>query len=258
MDTTFDLVNHAMQRGRPCHALQAQAFSTSSNTTEGGAGAGQREAAFRMFSGAPLPIMDLQTEAVVGVLKGGLEDRESIDVRLAALKASAAYLASSDAHQLAQAMSLMYPMLDTLPALPAARFPASVGALTPLASTNPGLLAPHMRTLLGFLSGLILPSADPSPTPTVAKPYPSTSTANFAFSPPAHLTNWINGNGANGNSGDGDDAENADAEQEEVRKSAQEFILSLCEAKPGDGEEGRWVGGRSGEGVLRGDGRDRG
>ncbi|KZP09493.1 ARM repeat-containing protein [Athelia psychrophila] len=242
VDTTCDLANHAMQRGRPWHALQAQAFSMSSNTSS----AGQREAAFRIFNGAPLLVMDLSTEAVCAVLKGGLEDAESLDVRLAALKASATYLAQSDAHQLAHALALMYPMLDTLPSLPAARFPGFIGALTPLASTNPGLFAPHLRALLGFLPGLILPSADPGPTPTVAKPYAGAGAAarsHFAFPPPAHLTGGalsgspINGHG-NGKGGIGDDEDDnadadADAEKEEVRKSALEFMLSLSEAKPG-------------------------
>jgi hypothetical protein len=34
-------------------------------------------------------------------------------VRLAALRASTSYLTSSDLHQLAQLLSLLYPMLDT-------------------------------------------------------------------------------------------------------------------------------------------------
>jgi len=44
-----------------------------------------RESTFRVFAGSCMLIMDLQTDAV---LKGGLEDVESIDDRLAALRAS--------------------------------------------------------------------------------------------------------------------------------------------------------------------------
>ena len=75
VDTVTDLANNAMQRGRPWHALQAQAFSMTQ-----GQDPGLRECAFRVFAGSSMLVMDLQTDAVLRVLKGGLEDTESIDV----------------------------------------------------------------------------------------------------------------------------------------------------------------------------------
>jgi hypothetical protein len=39
-----------------------------------------RESAFRVFAGSSMLVMDLQTDAVLRVLRGGLEDAESIDV----------------------------------------------------------------------------------------------------------------------------------------------------------------------------------
>jgi hypothetical protein len=75
--------------------------------------------------------MDLQMDAVLRVLKGGLEDLESIDVctspfvtvtvfvctddrsfyrrqvRVTALRASVSHLPSSDTHQLSQSLSLL-------------------------------------------------------------------------------------------------------------------------------------------------------
>jgi len=42
--------------------------------------AGLRESAFRVFAGSSMLVMDLQTDAVLRVLKGGLEDSQSIDV----------------------------------------------------------------------------------------------------------------------------------------------------------------------------------
>ena len=42
--------------------------------------AGSRESAFRVFAGSSMLVMDLQPDAVLNVLKGGLEDTESIDV----------------------------------------------------------------------------------------------------------------------------------------------------------------------------------
>ena len=86
VDTVCDLSNQGMVRGRPWHALQAQAFSMiqsqgpSSPTQDGGAAL--RESAFRVFSGCPNLVMDLQTDAVLNVLGRGLQDQYSIEVRL--------------------------------------------------------------------------------------------------------------------------------------------------------------------------------
>lgn len=77
VDTISDLANNSMQRGRPWHALQAQAFSMTRSTD-----AGLREAAFRVFAGSSMLVMDLQTDAVLGVLKTGLQDAESVDVNI--------------------------------------------------------------------------------------------------------------------------------------------------------------------------------
>ena len=86
VDTVCDLSNQGMVRGRPWHALQAQAFSMiqsqapSSPLTQDG-GAALRESAFRVFSGCPNLVMDLQTDAVLNVLGRGLQDQYSIEVR---------------------------------------------------------------------------------------------------------------------------------------------------------------------------------
>lgn len=84
VDTVCDLSNQGMLRGRPWHALQAQAFSmiqtqgpSSSLPDEGAA---FRECAFRVFAGCPNLVMDLQTDAVLGVLGRGLQDQCSIEV----------------------------------------------------------------------------------------------------------------------------------------------------------------------------------
>ncbi|KIM73570.1 hypothetical protein PILCRDRAFT_829051 [Piloderma croceum F 1598] len=218
VDTITDLANNSMQRGRPWHALQAQAFSMTQS-----ADAGLRESAFRVFAGSSMLVMDLQTDAVLRVLKGGLEDSQSIDVRLAALRASTSYLSSSDTHQLAQSLSLLYPMLDTLPSLPQSQFPKFISTLTPLASTNPTLFQPHLRPLLGFLPALILPSADPGPTPTVAKPFPTSGSFTF---PPVGGSKLATGDETE------EDGMAMDEEREDVRKAALEFMISLSEAKP--------------------------
>ena len=75
VDTICDLANNSMERGRPWHALQAQAFSMCKGVDTA------RDSAFRIFAGCPNLVMDLQTDAVLRVLQDGLQDRQSIDVR---------------------------------------------------------------------------------------------------------------------------------------------------------------------------------
>ncbi|KAN0109453.1 Armadillo-type fold [Russula decolorans] len=211
VDTICDLANNSMGHGRPWHALQAQSFAMCKS-----ADPSARECAFRIFSGCPNLVMDLQTDAVLRVLQDGLQDRQSVEVRHAALRASVSYLTSSDQHQIAQSLSLMYPMLDTLPSLPHAHLPKFLITLTPLTTSHPQLFQPHLQVLLSFLPALIIPSADSGPTPTVARPFPGTQSFTFPPTP---------------NGGPPDDDE-LDEEAEEVRKAALEFMISLSEAKP--------------------------
>ena len=75
VDTICELANNSMSRGRPWHALQAQSFSMCQ-----GASPGLREGAYRVFSGCPNLVMDLQTDAVLGVFQEGLQDGESVEV----------------------------------------------------------------------------------------------------------------------------------------------------------------------------------
>ncbi|KAI5991786.1 armadillo-type protein [Pisolithus marmoratus] len=214
VDTVCDLANNAMSRGRPWHALQAQAFSMTQV-----AEIGFRECAFRVFSGSPNLVIDLQTEAVLSVFQKGLQDSHSVDVRLAALRASVSYLTASDVNQLSQSLSLLYPMLDTLPSLPNVHLKTFLSSLTSLCSSRSHLFAPHLTALLSFLRALIMPSADPGPTPTVAKPFPTTSRS-FSF-PPEQMQ---------GDEADSEAAEDEDKEQ--VRRAALELMVSLSEARP--------------------------
>ena len=75
-DTVSDVANHAMRNGRPWHALQTEIFRLVEAADSLG-----REISYRVFTGSPNIILDLQVETVVGTLQRGLEDRESIDVR---------------------------------------------------------------------------------------------------------------------------------------------------------------------------------
>ncbi|KAJ7778194.1 armadillo-type protein [Mycena metata] len=211
VDTVCDLAGEGMRRGRPWHALQALAFemtqaglpgASGTLSTQNVAAESLRESAYRVFAGCPNLVMDLQTDAVLGVFQRGLQDVESIDVKQAALLSAVAYLNAAEPGQLSQSLSLMHPMLETLHTLaqmlptagslatahpgrnaplrstsseagpsPYANLTAFLTTLTPLCSTHPSLFAPHLHALLSFFPSLILPSADCGPTPTVSRPF---------------------------------------------------------------------------------------
>jgi len=90
VDTVADLANQSMRRGRPWHALQAQAFGMAQFDD-----ASSRDISFRLFAACPNLVMDLQTDAVLGVLKKGLQDLESVSVsntrHLASLNSARAF-----------------------------------------------------------------------------------------------------------------------------------------------------------------------
>lgn len=220
VDTISDLANWSMGRGRPWHALQALAFTMSSAKPDQVHNDNLRESAYRIFSGCPLLVMDLQTDAVLDVLSRGLRDI-SPQVRQTALQASISYLQACDPAQLANSISLIYPILETLS--------NSIGdtvaltqyilTLTPLTTSHPTLFAPHLPALLAFLPQLILPVQDwdCGPTPTVAKPFPANHSS-FEFPPPLPTSMQTT-------------SDDLDAKQT-LRLTALEFMLSLSESRP--------------------------
>ncbi|KAG7091694.1 hypothetical protein E1B28_010715 [Marasmius oreades] len=276
VDTVCDVANQGMARGRPWHALQAQVFtmastfntpstnSPSPTTPFRASPEAIRESAFLVFKGCPNLVMDLQTDAVLSVFSRGLKDQESIAVRHAALEASIVYLTSADPNQLAQSLSLMYPILDTLPPLlaeiqalqpnsanpvptptppsntstnttqrlrmegksPVAHLTTFISSLTPLCSAQPMLFYPHLSGLLSFLPNLVLPPAYPGPTPTSDTP--------FLGRPSPSNPNPNSGLGEEWNEGDGYEAIEEDEveERSKLRLTALEFMISLCEARP--------------------------
>jgi importin-5 len=82
VDTVCDIANQGMIRGRPWHALQAQAFTMTQAHGDGSGtgGLGLRESAYRVFAGCPNLVMDLQTDAVLTVFQRGLQDGYSVEV----------------------------------------------------------------------------------------------------------------------------------------------------------------------------------
>ncbi|KAF7319099.1 hypothetical protein HMN09_00246200 [Mycena chlorophos] len=203
VDAVCDLANEGMRRGRPWHALQALAFSMAQGEAGGAVPVDSlRESAYRTFAGCPNLVMDLQTDAVLGVFQRGLQEGDSIEVKQAALSASVAYLTSAEPGQLAQSLALMHPILETLHSLvqmlpapgqlatahplrgatpspsapemdtgpsPFVNLTTFLTTLTPLCSSHPGLFQPHLAALLTFFPALILPSPDPGETPTISR-----------------------------------------------------------------------------------------
>lgn len=76
-DTITDLAAASFERGRPWLALQAQSFSATLNADQR-----QRESAYRIFGSVPALMGDQQVDAVVRVLQRGLQDPESLEVRV--------------------------------------------------------------------------------------------------------------------------------------------------------------------------------
>lgn len=67
------------------------------------------------------------------------------------LRASVAFLSVLNLSQQAQALALLYPMLNTLPALPHATLPPFLAIITELAALHPHLFRSHIPVLLAFL-----------------------------------------------------------------------------------------------------------
>lgn len=260
-DTITDLAAASFDRGRPWLALQAQSFSATLNVDHR-----QRESAYRIFGNVPALMGDQQVDAIVRVLQRGLQDPESLEVSLfskvwlatqlfqvrnAALRASAAYLYSASTQTQAQAQSLLFYMLDTLPALPSSRASEFIQTLTtPLASSpvTAHLFSPHLNALLTYLPPLILPQFnDPGPTPTTARPFPSNSPSE----PSGSGTKTPNGTGPStptqgrpassaftfppqqkSQSPSPQPREDHEHEQE-TRRAALELLVTLTEARPG-------------------------
>jgi len=75
VDAITALADHFIQRGRPWHALQAQAvdMARSPNVI-------LRECVFGLFSGTRMLAMGMPIDDLLKILKAGLEDQESVDV----------------------------------------------------------------------------------------------------------------------------------------------------------------------------------
>ena len=80
MQLQLELTSHSAKI--TWNSLQAQAFSMiqSQGPTQDGSPV-LRKSAFRVFSGCPNLVMDIQTDAVLNVLGRGLQDQYSIEVR---------------------------------------------------------------------------------------------------------------------------------------------------------------------------------
>ncbi|PFH46147.1 hypothetical protein AMATHDRAFT_70474, partial [Amanita thiersii Skay4041] len=206
VDTVCDVANQAMARGRPWHALQAQAFSMAVVRDGGGppltGGTTTtlawclRESAYKVFAGCPNLVMDLQTEAVVGLLAEGLRDGYSIEVRHAALLASVAYLSAADIRQLRESSNLLTPMLETLPPLaqnlnqpPALHVSVPSPSPSHILTTSPPSLTQSSTTTP--LLTTTTTTGTPSSSSSSSALHSSISTSRAGPSNYAHLANFL-------------------------------------------------------------------
>lgn len=147
------------------------------------------------------------------------------------MKATVTYLSSHSSGPSSTLTPLLGRALSTLPSAPQSYQTRFLNALTPLASSHPSLFGPHLNDLLYFLPSVILNKKeyDAGPTPTVARPFPTSGSGPqaraFQFPPVASTLR--------GNSGGCEDEDNDDDEErEDVRKAALELMVSLSEARP--------------------------
>ncbi|KIO21702.1 hypothetical protein M407DRAFT_217658, partial [Tulasnella calospora MUT 4182] len=158
VDTATVFAEESFNRHRPWPEMQAFAaqYTTSQDPVH-------REIAFQIFAYVPRLILDQPVNAIVDVLERGLAG-ETIPIQLNALKASSAFLTTTDKDGKERGARLVAPMLNTLPPLPKDSQEAFLQALIPLASTDPQLFRPHLSSLVSFLPTLITrtPSHDSS------------------------------------------------------------------------------------------------
>lgn len=112
VDTICDISNNSMTRGRPWHALQAQAFAMTQS-----ADSIARESAFRVFAGCPNLIVDLQTESVLSLLQKGLQDPQSVEVRPRSVITGAVSLRRTGVYSVPFTMHIYLALLPLFPDL---------------------------------------------------------------------------------------------------------------------------------------------
>ncbi|KIY43233.1 ARM repeat-containing protein [Fistulina hepatica ATCC 64428] len=216
VDTIADVANEGMTRGRMWHALQAQALAMAQGELQGMLG----PSAFLVFAASPALIADLQMDAILGIFARGLADDESADVRHAALSAAIAYLCHCESAQFSRCTAP--PESNTSGPRSTIYLTRFLTTLLPLATSHPTLFAPHLSSLLTFLPGLIQPSVDSGPTPTVTQPFPASASASGSFGLPEDIDILRQAHRD-------DDVEDDIAT---LRHTALEFMVSLTEAKP--------------------------
>ncbi|KDQ15158.1 hypothetical protein BOTBODRAFT_158816 [Botryobasidium botryosum FD-172 SS1] len=224
VDTITDIALGSMERGRPWPALQTVALECTQSAIPG-----HRECAFRIFAAVPIILLDHETRFACEVLERGLKDAQSFEVRLAAARASTAYLVAADQSTQSHALSLMYPLLETLPPLSVTHLPSFLRALNPLASSRPALFRPHLSSLLTFLFPLVLPPPTSSlfdATPTAAHPH------TFSFPPTPTSRNSTSLHFQDSGRAENTTYPPEDEETDAVRHSALELLISITEARP--------------------------
>ncbi|KAK9729082.1 importin subunit beta-3 [Basidiobolus ranarum] len=108
-DTISEVVKGALSRGEQWNEILPALFECSKSSSPD-----HREAAFRIFAAVPYLIADQHTDGLKGAFTTGLQDPQSVGVRVAALKASVAYMLEADTQSKNALASLMPQMLSVL------------------------------------------------------------------------------------------------------------------------------------------------
>ncbi|KAK9764648.1 importin subunit beta-3 [Basidiobolus ranarum] len=108
-DTISEVVKGGLARDEPWNEILPALFECSKSSSPD-----HREAAFRIFAAVPYLIAHQHTDALKTAFTAGLQDPQSVGVRLAALKASIYYMLEADTQSKNALGSLMPEMLTVL------------------------------------------------------------------------------------------------------------------------------------------------
>ncbi|CED85608.1 Karyopherin (importin) beta 3 [Phaffia rhodozyma] len=138
-----------------------------------------RESVLKIWEDAPGLIEKEDPAAVRGVFQNALNDPQSLEVRLAALRGTSSFLQNTSNSVREASGDLMLAVFNLLHSLPEDQQTDAIQTLIPIASMYPSLFTPHLPVLVPFLLQLSHP-----PQPTADEPaleIPSDHPAQPAF-----------------------------------------------------------------------------
>ncbi|ORY01320.1 ARM repeat-containing protein [Basidiobolus meristosporus CBS 931.73] len=149
-DTIAEVVKGSLSRGEQWSEILPALFECSKSPSPD-----HREAAYRIFAAVPYLIADQHTDGLKGAFTTGLQDPQSVGVRVAALKASVSYMLETDAQSKNALGSLMPQMLSVLEPLytqkDESNLTDALSVLIELGESHTKPFRPVMPQLLNFM-----------------------------------------------------------------------------------------------------------